>query len=297
MSERLVVEKGPRQRRVEGVLYFVLPPLIGAASRALLGPGLWQIPAILFAFVVLSLVGNSVAIRLGGELISPAERWRRTMERLRALSLRSMLFWMFLFYLLLFLGLDAPMIRMPFSWDEGGVMLGLIFSGAVVSTGLCGFYLRKQAATLNREAQIVAPPQAPWPWLAKSLPFNFIGVAGIAIGYAIGSKFSDGLGFLAITAGAFGGLIVQTIARSRLAQEGPVLWHNFGFGAAIAAGASSYGIYFATLVGCMELLFARTSGRTTGGIVLFALGGFVAGILFALIPWALARFNSVNAGG
>jgi len=42
-------------------------------------------------------------------------------------------------------------------------------------------------------------------------------------------------------------------------------------------------------------LFAHVSGRTAGGIVLFALGGFLGGILFAVVAWALAHFNTVKA--
>lgn len=295
MTERLVVDKGPRQRNIEGYLYLILPPTIGALCWHYLGDGLWQIPAILLAFIVMSVVGNAIAVRLGGELVTPIERRRRMLERLGAQSLPSMLFWMFLFYLLLFLGLYAPMIKLPLSWEEGGVVLGLIFSGATVCTGICGFYMRGQIAASGRDAQIATSPRAPWLWLAKNLPFTFIGVAGIAIGYVIGSRFSDTTALLVLMAGAFGGLIVQTIAKSWLTKDAPILWHDFSFGAAVAAGASLYGIYFAAFVGCSELLFAHVSGRTAGGIVLFALGGFLGGILFAVVAWALAHFNTVKA--
>jgi len=295
MSERLVVEKGPRQRRIEGVLYYILPPLIGVTCRYFLGQGPWQVPAIVGAFVILSLAGNAIAIRLGGELITPAERWRRSMKRIAATPLPSLLFWMFVFYLLLLAGLNAPMMRPRPSREELSFLLGLIFVGAAVSTGICSYYLRRRAAVVATDTSAPPPAESPWRWLVKAAPFRVIGVAGPVGGYLIARGYSGTAAFSILLAGSLAGLVVQSVVTVRLVGRAPLLWHNFSFGAALAMGVSSYGIYFAVLSGLMELVAidAHEPDRILMAWI-FAAGGFGLGLLFALVPWALARFNTVK---
>jgi hypothetical protein len=299
LTERLVVEKGPRQRRIEGYLYLVIPPLIGALCWHYLGSGVWQIPAILIALIAMSLIGNAIAIRLGGELMSPTERWRRGLARIAEQPLPLLLFWMFLLYFLLFLSMLLPMVRANDVPHEIPFMLGITLPGSAICSGLCAYYLRSQASTAAASVQSPLSLQAPWPWLAASLRFRLIGLLGLVGGYLVGRGLSFSLSLVALLAGSWLGLIVETAVKNRFAKPGPVLWHNFSFPAALATGASLQGIYFAVFFGFMALLTPETADEHSQIIVvsIFALAGFFAGVLFALIPWALARFNSVKADG
>lgn len=85
MAEKLVVEKSRLQRRIEGTLLVVLPPLVGAAlwwhTRG--GTPLNAL-AVVAAFFLVSPLGGLIASFGPGGHITPDERMRRTLARLTA---------------------------------------------------------------------------------------------------------------------------------------------------------------------------------------------------------------------
>jgi len=131
------------------------------------------------------------------------------------------------------------------------------------------------------------------------LPFRLIGLLGIVGGYFIGRQFSFDISLVVLLAGSWVGLIIETAAKNRFAKSGPVLWHNFSFAAALATGASLRGVYSALFVGLMGQLTPDASTATAHERIIvgsiFATAGFLAGMLSALIPWALTRINTVKA--
>ena len=293
LTERLVVDKGPRQRRIEGILYFVLPPTVGLLCWHYLGWGLWQIPAIVLAFIIMSLMGTAIAVRLGGELITPVERWRRNMERLAKYSLWSMLFWLFVFYALLFVGMVAPMTPPDVPSEAVRFIFVTSVSGAAVGSVFCTFYLRSKMSAGEKSPEPVAAPDAPWPWLARSLPFRVIGLIGLIASYWVAQRFSGATALFVLLAGTWLTSAIESAIKNRSLKAAPVLWNNFSFSAALAAGALLYGIYFGLFCGLTDSLALRPDEGVVHA-ALAAATGFAIGILLALIPWAVAHLNTVK---
>lgn len=270
---------------------YAMPPIVAAACRFLIGAGPWQIPIILSAFVAQSLIGNAVALRAGGELVPPVERWRRGVARIAARPPMSSFLWTFLFFLLLLLSLLLPMAEEPNVSRDLGFAALISVGGSLVSSGLCLFILRAQARQIESTD---APPvqQSPWTWLRHSTPLRGICIAGIVLGYFAARFFPWPVSLLFLWGGMLLGQVVETLTRARWAKKGPVLWNNFGFGAMLAAGAVQLGVPFALFFGLMERL---TVGSFDLATAVFAVAGFAGGVLYIFVIWGLARLNSVKA--
>jgi hypothetical protein len=289
LSDRLVVEKSARQRRIEGVILFVMPPVVASACRVYLGPGLWQIPIVLLGFVVISFGGNVVALRSGGELMTPAERYRRDLMRMASRPVWSSLFRSFAFWLILTLSMALPM--------SAGVPQGSLFIfpysivGAGVCSGLSVFYRRRVGSKISTTPQPL-PRQPPWVWLRAYAPYRIITVATSIGVYLVAHHFSNPNNILILLVGCWLGLVIEVLLRSRKIKNAPLLWHDLGFLQALATAVVQLGIPFAIFFG---LVGALTEGRFDIVVGLSAVAGFVGGILFILGFWALAKLNTVKA--
>lgn len=291
MSDRLVVEKSARQRRIEGVILFVMPPIVALACRVCLGPGLWQIPIILLGFVIISVVGNVVAVRSGGELMAPAERYRRTLARIASDPLWSVLLWTFAFYFSLLSSLTMPMTDQGHMLQLVTFQLPLAVAGALLATGICVFYLRK-VASKTATAMPPLPKQLPWIWLRNYVPFRAVTMVGIVFGYFAALGFSDPTNLLILMAGFTVGQIIETVLLSRRIKNAPLLWSDLGFFAALVTAIVQGGIPFALFVGFMGAL---TAGKFDIVSAVFALAGFVGGVFLVLCLWAVRKINTVKA--
>lgn len=285
----MVVEKSAGQRRVEGVLYFLVPPLAAGLCRAAFGPGLWQIPVIVLAFAVMSLAGTALALRFGGVLMTPLERWRRSLMRIAAAPLWSNSLGLFGFYLVLLLSITLPMLGdAP---PRGTVIVTLAIStlGAFLMAWLSLAYLLRQAAQLAAREPARSTPQNPWIWLRTTAPYRLITLACIVGGYVAAAQLSGPYRVVLLLAATWLGLVAESLVKARRSAADPVLWHNFSFAAALGAGAAINGSTFALFFG----LAARLGFQGDDAVAwFFALVGLAAGVLAALVPWALARLNS-----
>jgi len=291
-SERLVVEKSLRQLRVEGLIRIIFPPLIAVGCYRFLGPGLWQVPLILFSLATIAVVSNQIALFAGGRLVTPAERWRRQMERLSTRPASSVFFWTFLFCLDLMLSLTVPMASIEEFWNLRWLMLPLLVSCALFASAFSVLFMRRQARFLRAEHEPLQL-QSPWEWIRKTAPLRVITIAAAVVGYFVARNFSSPLCLLIFAAVFWIGFALEGAIRIRMASSKPLLWTNFSFPAMLATGMLHHGIPFALLVGFMDALM---NGVGVVSAILGA-GGFLAGILIAFGFWAVAKLNTVRNRG
>src|SRR6185312_3743108 len=289
MADVLVVEKSARQRKIETVLLYLMPLGIGAACRFLVGPGLWQVPAILLYLVAQSLIGNAIALRIGGELVTPEERWRRAVLRMMESPLGAQVAWSFLFFLLLFSGLCLPMAE-HFDRQAALLLAGLASGGAAVASLICLYYVRsmarQQAASEHKVVQ-----EEPWAFIRASLKLRPVGLLLMVLGLGVVMRFGPITDVLILLAFYWAGAAAESVLRTRVSRGGPLLWPSLGFGAMLTYGALQPGLSFALFAGSIEYLSERVADWMTW---LAALAGFVGGVLYVAVMWGLAKFNSVK---
>ena len=289
MSDRLVVEKSARQRWIEGVILFVLPPAIALACRFYVGPGLWQIPIILFGLITLSILGNAVAVKTGGALMTPAERYRRTLQRMMSRSVWVSLLQSFAFWLVLNLSMLLPMS------SEGGLSLLLVCSfsifGAAVCSALSVLY-RRRVGTRFSDTEHPLTSASPAAWLRAYAPLRLISIATIGAGYLVGRHFAFPVDLIVLLVGATLGSALETWIQSRRIKTVPLLWYDLGFRQALLVALATHGLSFTLYFGFMTALIEQ---KFDIGAALSALGGGVGGVLLGLSIWGLAKLNMVKS--
>lgn len=281
--------KSERQSRIERWVRFAFPPLAGAVCYRFLGPGLWQVPAILLGFVVIALISNRIALARGGRLVTPAERWRLQMERMKRYAAWVVFLWTFLFFVDLQASLIVPMAPLQALATMFWFIAPLLVGSTAIATLVCVRYLRRQARLMDAE-QAPLPLQSPWLWIRKTAPLKIILVGAAIAGYIIARSFPSPTSIIVFTTIFIAGFIAEFVARTRVIKPLPLLWSSFSFGAMLAIGLQLYAVPFALLLGLMD---ASVNGPGITSAIL-GVGGFVFGLLLAFGFWAVAKLNSVR---
>lgn len=266
-----------------------MPPAIALACRVYLGPGLWQTPLILLGLIILSILGNLVAVRTDGALMTPTERYRRTLQRMMSRSVWVSLFGSFAFWLVLMLSMLLPMS------DRGAKDLPLLclFSifGAAVCSAVTVLY-RRRVGTRFSDMERPLTSATPAAWLRAYAPLRLISVATIGVGYLVGRHFAFPVDLIVLLVGTTLGSALETWIQSRRIKTVPLLWPDLGFRQALLAALVTHGLTFTFYFGFLAALIEQ---KFDIGAALSALGGGAGGVLLGLSLWGLAKLNTVKS--
>lgn len=296
MAERLVAEKSRPQRRIEGVMLAVLPPLVGFTLWWRHGAEPLNLLAVLAAFFLVSPLGGLIASFGSGERITPDEWMRRTLERMAEMPFIVVAGWSWITYSSLFLsalfsGCSAEFLPRIFVLVP--VLLAITFGCAVLVT----YQLRRWHSRYD-PAQAAERYRTVGEWLKERLPLQIVCVgAGFAAGFVAAHFVSEPYIGLTLGAGWLAGIALETMVAERILKKKPLLWSQVGFGGALAISMARFGLTFAgffVLYGLLQPVVGLAEGFAIFFAVTLAISGFVMGTVLMMIFWALARLGDMR---